>query len=36
MKVRQYPATVVRVTDSDTLEIDIDMGFCIRYKDNFN
>ena len=32
---REYPATVVRVIDGDTVELDVDVGFRSRYRDKF-
>ena len=35
MKMREYPATVVRVIDGDTLELIVDTGFRSNYRDKF-
>jgi len=35
MKMREYPATVIRVIDGDTLEMVVDTGFRSTYLDKF-
>lgn len=35
MNLREYPATVVRVIDGDTLVLEVDTGFRSRYVDTF-
>lgn len=34
-KVREYPATVIRVIDGDTLVLRVDVGFRGSYEDTF-